>query len=266
MDEPGEPINFFEHEDAFVRLVGGRTPVMFLDYDGTLTPIVATPDKALLSEDMRDTVARLSKRYTTAIVSGRATDDVRAKVKLDQLMYAGSHGFEIYMPGGEVIVNQEARNIRPVIDRVYESLRDKLKDIPGALVEHVKYTISAHYRLVDERRVGDLEAIVDDVLRHETQLRKTCGKKVFELRPRIDWDKGKAVNWILDTLNVKETACPIYIGDDTTDEDAFRVLKNVGLGIVVRDPERASAAPFYVDTTEDVKRVLEHIMVWKGGS
>ncbi len=253
-----QPIDLFEHLNELKDQVAQKDVFVFLDYDGTLTPIVATPDLAILSGEMREVVRKLSRYYKVSIVSGRATDDVRDKVRIDNIFYAGSHGFEIVDPQGKVEISEEAKAIRTVIDEVHAKLSDRLKDVKGALVEHVKYTISTHYRLVSDKDFPKIEEAVEDILKEYSQLRKTSGKKVFEIRPRIDWHKGKAVEWILNVLGYdpgKHLA--IYIGDDVTDEDAFAALEGKGFGILVADKVRDSNAAYMIKDTHDVRKVLE---------
>lgn len=252
------PINFFENIDDIRNVMAGKEPVVFLDYDGTLTPIVATPDLAVISDEMRETVRALSQRRKVSIVSGRATDDVRSKARIDGIFYAGSHGFEINDPQGEVTINESAEKIRSTVDEIHQKLAERVAHIEGALIENVKYTVSCHYRLVADENFEEFEKIVDGTLAEYPNLFKTSGKKVFELRPRIDWDKGKAVNWILDVLVFDPAQqVAVYIGDDTTDEDAFKVLDGKGFGILVADPARESAAKYVVKDVAAVKEVLE---------
>lgn len=252
---------FFKHLDEVKQRLSQKDVFLFLDYDGTLTPIVATPDLAILSEDMRELIKSVCLKYKVSVVSGRATDDVRSKVKIDNIFYAGSHGFEIVAPDGTVKINEEAKKIRPIINEVFLELRTLLESIKGALVEHVKYTVSTHYRLVEEKDYLKVEKIVDEVLKKYPQLRKTNGKKVFEIRPKIDWDKGKAVEWILNVLQFDHKKHRvIYIGDDTTDEDAFAVLKGKGFGILVAEEDRQTEAAYQVKNTDEVKKVLEFLL------
>jgi trehalose-phosphatase len=259
-----QPVDFFEHLDGLQSQLAQKDVFVFLDYDGTLTPIVDTPDKAVLSEGMRETVKRLAENYKVSIVSGRATDDVRSKVQIDGIFFAGSHGFEIVDPQGKVEISEAAQAMRSVIDEVHEKLSSRLKDVEGALVEHVKYTISSHYRLVSEEDFPKVEKAVEDILKEYPGLRKTNGKKVFEIRPRIDWHKGKAVEWILNVLGYQgDNHLAIYIGDDVTDEDAFAALDGKGFGILVADEPRASKATYVIKDTEDVKKVLEALICIK---
>ncbi|MCK5081607.1 MAG: trehalose-phosphatase, partial [Candidatus Omnitrophica bacterium] len=130
-----------------------------------------------------------------------------------------------------------------------------------ALVEHVKYTISAHYRLVSDEDFPKVESAVEDILNEHPNLRKTSGKKVFEIRPKIDWHKGKAVEWILNVLGYNsDEHLAIYIGDDVTDEDAFAALEEKGFGILVADQPRESKAAYVIKDTQDVKKVLDFLI------
>jgi len=254
------PVSFFDNLDEVKSLLA-KELLIFLDYDGTLTPIVDTPDKAILSKDMKDVLIKLSNKFHVAIVSGRATDDVRQKVGLENLFYAGSHGFEIYKPNGTVKINEDAAAVREDIKKISSELADKLKSISGALVEDVKYTVSVHYRLVADKDFEFLQKCVDDVILKYPNLRKTLGKKVFEIRPNIDWHKGKAVEWILDFWEFASAEyCPVYIGDDVTDEDAFKVLEDKGLSIVVSEKQRQSAAQYRIKDVDEVKDVLQRFI------
>lgn len=250
--------NFFSRTDEVSARLSGKSLFLFLDYDGTLTPIVETPDKAVISDEMREMVIRSAAAHKTAIVSGRATDDVRAKVRVDGIYYAGSHGFEIVDPAGEVHQNPQAARIRETVKEIYGKLRDRVRNIKGALVEDVKYTISVHYRLVADEDFPRIEEAVAAILGEYPDFRRTAGKKVFEVRPDIDWHKGKAVEWILTELSFDpQHNIAVYIGDDTTDEDAFAVLDGRGFGVVVADPPKESRAQYRVRNTAEVKKVLE---------
>jgi trehalose-phosphatase len=262
-----ELLKFFDHLEEVDSQLSQKEIFVFLDYDGTLTPIVATPDLAIISEEMRAVVQKLSSAFKVSIVSGRATDDVRSKVRIEDIFYAGSHGFEIVQPDGKVEINAQAQEIRGVIDEVHKKLQERLRGVKGALVEHVKYTISTHYRLVADEDFPKIEKAVEEILNEHTNLRKTQGKKVFEIRPKIDWDKGKAVEWILDVLSFDpQKNIAIYIGDDTTDEDAFAVLQDKGFGILVAQEPRETKAEYLIQDTPEVCKVLEYLIKKGTGS
>lgn len=256
-----KPIAFFQSREEIDDLITEKEALIFLDYDGTLTPIVDTPDLAILDNSTRETIQRLAACYKTSIVSGRATEDVKSKVQIEGIFYAGSHGFEILSPDGKSEINSEARAICPLIDEAQIQLEKNLKDIDGVLVENVKYTISVHYRLVSDKDFLKVETAVKEIINSYDQLKVTYGKKVFEIKPDIDWHKGKAVQWILKVLNyTPKNNFVIYIGDDTTDEDAFSMIGDKGFGILVAGELRASAAKYWIKDTDEVKKVLEYLI------
>jgi alpha,alpha-trehalase len=240
------------------KALEGRQPAVFLDYDGTLTPIVDTPAQAVLSEEMRDTVRRLGERCPTAVVSGRAREDVRERVGLDNLFYAGTHGFEIVGPPGSGIYHLVGQEFLPIMEELHQRLREGLAEVPGLLLETKGYSLAVHYRLVEEARVADVEGVVDALMPDYPGLRKTHGKKVFEIRPRFDWNKGKAVEWLLETLGAGHV--PLYLGDDTTDEDGFAAMASKGLGILVAEEPRQTAAGYRLSDPTEVGQFLQRLL------
>ncbi len=238
------------------RRLTGKRPVVFLDYDGTLTPIVARPDLAVLSDRMRAELAELAAMCTVAVVSGRDLADIRRLVGLDGLIYAGSHGFDITGPDGLHIQHEQGAAFIEAVREAAERLRPATAGIQGALVEPKRFAVAVHYRQVADADVAQVEAAVDAVLAQLPTLRKTHGKKVFELRPRFDWDKGKAVLWLLQALKLDgPNVLPFYIGDDLTDEDAFAALGEAGVTIFVGHPEH-TAARYVLEDPEEVGAFL----------
>jgi len=243
--------NALERFDEIGAQLTSRRPSVFLDYDGTLTPIVARPDLAVLSDQMRSTLRDLAARCSVAIVSGRDMADVRKLVGLDNLVYAGSHGFDIAGPGGLRIQHEQGAAFTAAVERATERLKPALAGIEGALVEPKRFAVAVHYRQVADDEVAAVEAVVDRVLQAVPELKKSGGKKVFELRPRFDWDKGKAVLWLLEALGqTGGDVLPFYIGDDLTDEDAFRALQDRGITIYVGRPEQTAARYVLADTEQ----------------
>lgn len=238
----------------------GRTPAVFLDYDGTLTPIVDRPDQAVLSEEMKGTLRELADAWPTTVVSGRGREDVTALVGLRGINYAGSHGFDIAGPdiGGPQL--QVRPDLEPVVAGAAEELRRRTARTPGVLVEDKKFAVAVHYRLVDPSRIPEVEAAVDGVLCGRRELKKAGGKMVFELRPAMDWDKGKAVLWLLEALGLdRPDVLPLYLGDDETDEDAFGALEERGLGIVVTEIPRPTVARYSLQDVEEVRELLRRL-------
>lgn len=240
-------------------LASRKRLVVFLDYDGTLTPIVARPEDAVLSPEMREAVRRLASRCTVAVISGRDLRDVRALVGLDELFYAGSHGFEIAGPRGWRAQYEKGAEFLPLLDDLERELAARLAAIPGAQLERKKYSIAAHYRNVT--RPGGEELVrraVAGALEHRPNLRVSAGKMVLDIQPAIDWNKGKAVLWLLEAMQLDScSTLPLYIGDDTTDEDAFRVVRERGVAILVREEPRRTLAGYALENTAEVRRFIE---------
>jgi alpha,alpha-trehalase len=254
MPELASALDRWEELGPYLR---EKRPAVFLDYDGTLTPIVARPELAVLAEEMRRTVRMLAARCPVAIVSGRDRTDVQRLVRIEGLIYAGSHGFDI---AGPDLTYEQGHDFLASLDRAEHNLLRSLSGVDGARVERKKFSIAVHFREVPPQHTARLEPIVDAVLRRCPDLRKSLGKKVFELRPAIDWHKGKAVLWLLEALGFAGTdALPVYIGDDVTDEDAFSAVAGRGLGILVAKAPRVTAAGYRLKNTAEVRIFLHKL-------
>ena len=244
--------------DEIIAGAGGKRPAVFLDYDGTLTPIVSHPEDAWLSDSMRQTLRSLAARVPVAILSGRDLDDVRGRVLVDGIVYAVSHGFDIAGAGG--LRRELGAAYQPVLDMAEAELREALAEISGAQLERKHFSVAAHYRNVNENDAFRVALAVDAVAARHRELRKMDGKKVYELLPDIDWNKGKAVLWLLETLDLaRGKVLPIYIGDDRTDEDAFWTLKSRGIGILVSEQSQVTAANYWLRNPDEVERFLQKI-------
>ncbi len=253
------------HSDELVRRLAGKVPAVFLDYDGTLTPIVDRPEDAVISQRMRNTIRQLAERCPVCVVSGRDRRVVQELMGIDDLIVAGSHGFDIWSPEEGTIEREEGAEFETLLDEVKARLCEEIAPIEGALVEPKKASVAAHYRLVPEEEQPKVKEVVDTILtEHPDELRVTPGKMVYEIQPKLDWDKGKAVLYLLDALGLdRDDVVPLYLGDDVTDEDAFEALADRGIGIFVGtadDPEvagRTTAADYILHTTEEVRQFLD---------
>lgn len=268
------------------NLAKNKKIVMFLDYDGTLSPIVDDPDRAFMSNAMFSAVRNFAKYFTTAIISGRSRDKVYELVGLTELYYAGSHGMDIKGPvrhsvtddlpeftkltdqqGKDVNLFQPAKEFLPMIDEVFKTLVENTKNIIGAKVENHKFCASVHYRNAEEKNWPAIAQCVHDILKNYPRLRLTHGRKVLEVRPVINWDKGKAVEFLLDLpgLSNSDDVLPIYIGDDRTDEDAFKVLRegNRGYGILVSPVPKETNAFYSLKDPSEVMEFLKALVRWK---
>ncbi|KAL6639261.1 hypothetical protein ACP70R_022991 [Stipagrostis hirtigluma subsp. patula] len=271
--------------NAFDKIVAygkNKKIALFLDYDGTLSPIVDEPDNAIMSDQMREVVRKAALHLPTAIISGRSCDKVFNFVKLTELYYAGSHGMDIMGPVGksgsvtnssnkqdEAKIFQAASEFLPVIDEVYRLLVEKIRGINGAQVENNKFCVSVHYRNVDEKDWPLVAQHTNDVLKAYPRLRLSHGRKVLEVRPVIDWNKGKAVEFLLESLGLANShnVLPIYIGDDRTDEDAFKVLRDDkrGFGILVSSVPKESHALYSLVDPSEGNGLPDEISEMEGG-
>jgi trehalose 6-phosphate phosphatase len=261
----GDLPHALEDGDRLVRDLAGRRPAVFLDYDGTLTPIVDRPEDALISESMREAVRGLAGRCPVCVVSGRDRRVVQELMGVDDLIVAGSHGFDIWSPAGGEIQREEGAGFADLLEEVNERLHREMSPIEGALVEPKKTSVAAHYRLVSEEERPRIKGIVDAVLEeHPGELKVTPGKMVYEIQPNVEWDKGKAVLYLLEALGLDgDDVVPMYLGDDITDENAFEALATRGIGVFVGradDPEvggRTTSADYVLHTVKEVEQFLD---------
>lgn len=240
------------------QLIEGKKPAVFLDYDGCLSPIVKDPDKAVMTQEMRDTLQRLANVCSVAVVSGRDRANVKSLVQLDNLYYAGSHGFDISGPNNMQTEPGGASEAVPALDIAQKTLDERLKDVEGVLVERKRYAIAVHYRNVPDDHVSKVLQVTEGVIAEHPELKKGPGKKIMELKPNLDWHKGKAVRWLMEELDLnKPDIVPLYIGDDLTDEDAFAELQGNGIGIMVGEHDEKTAAEYRLEDVTDVLAFLE---------
>lgn len=243
-----------------VKTIGDRRPVLFLDYDGTLSPIVKNPDEARLPERTKNILQKLAQDFPVAVISGRDRADVEEKVGLRNVIYAGSHGFDITGPNGLEMQYEGGEQAIPALDEAEQQLKEKLKDVKGARVERKKYAIAVHYRNVAEEEVDTVKTAVYHELDRQQKLKKGGGKKILELKPDIDWHKGRATRWLLDSLDLEgRKHIPLFIGDDVTDEDALEAIASDGIGILVGTHGEKTAASFRLENTDEVAEFLEKL-------
>ncbi|KAH7683506.1 HAD-superfamily hydrolase subfamily IIB protein [Dioscorea alata] len=232
-----------------------------------------------MSDTMRDAVRDIASYFPTAIVSGRCRDKVYSFVRLAELYYAGSHGMDIKGPmkgpkntksKTKAVLFQPASEFLPMINEVFKTLLETTKSTPGAIVENNKFCVSVHFRCVEEKKWSSLAEQVRSVLKEYPKLRITQGRKVLEIRPTIKWDKGKALEFLLESIGFAncDHVLPVYIGDDRTDEDAFKVLRDrgQGIGILVSKFPKDTNASYSLREPTEVMDFLHRLVDWKRNS
>jgi hypothetical protein len=239
--------------------------LVFLDYDGTLTPIVANPEQAFLGKDMLGVLRKLSDTYCVSIVTGRGMECITNFLGSElrtQVSVAASHGFDIHLRSGEKL--QVADHFHAVIfDEFKKALWLRLRGFPaGCSIEETGYSATLHYRHAAPSDWDVIEKLFSDLIAEFPGLEKRGGKMVFEARLGFDWNKGKAMDWIVERSGKDINKCfVVYIGDDLTDEDAFRALHKYPnrLSVIVcgeDEPTRSTAAEYRMRDQNDVYKFL----------
>ncbi|MDP8276069.1 MAG: trehalose-phosphatase [Candidatus Euphemobacter frigidus] len=249
------------------RITGAEVILFGFDYDGTLSPIVRRPEWARLSEETFALLKALTShpRYFPAIISGRSLTEIRDLVGLPGLIYAGNHGLELEGPSLRFL-HPDGRSARPILTELLKCLEEELRGIDGVQVEDKGLTISVHFRRVDEnnldRTLRIIETITKDPVRRG-QVKVTSGKKVIEIRPPVDWNKGKIITWLqreVSRVAGGKKVLTVYTGDDRTDEDAFRVIGEKGITIRVGRAEDGSNAQYYLNGVEEVRSFISRLV------
>lgn len=241
------------------RLRNAGLRLLLFDYDGCLTAIKSRPSLARLPGDLRKrlrTLAHLDNAFV-GVVSGRALRNVRRLVGLRNVLYVGNHGLEI-ANGDLGFVHPLAETRKRLLQNLVYRLRNKLKRIPGAWVENKGLTLSVHYRLVKPIMRREFFRTVEQCLSstpHASQLLIRHGKCVVDIGA-LHWNKGSAIVWLLKT--VAKGAMVLYLGDDATDEDAFRVLRRYGVTIRVGRSKKSRAA-YYLRKQNEVPELLHRL-------
>lgn len=231
---------------------------LFLDFDGTISSIVAIPANARLDPNIKVLLDQLTSNesFTVGVISGRSLDDLRARTGINSLIYVGNHGLEI--EAGEIRFREPAAEaLRRELKCVSLQLKLALDNVDGLEIEDKGLTLSVHYRRVHE----DLQVWVRDMALETSGKYRAFsareGKKVVEIRPKLEWDKGHAIKWLLKEV-LPPSSLPIYIGDDATDEDVFGAIPQ---GITIRVggvPVAGTRAQFVLP---DVQAVA-HFLSW----
>ena len=254
-----------EHAESTIPFdrLSGNPLVLMLDVDGTLAPIASEPTRARVPDETRRLIASLVTRpgIIVALVSGRAAHDARRLVGVGALWTIGNHGAEVMSPDGELTVNRDVAAYAESMARVVSTLSPLLAPLRGVMLENKTWTLSVHYRQADAGVLPRLRATVEDVV-SRNGLRLVDGNAVLEIRPPVAVDKGTAVYALAGEVGaLVPGASLLFAGDDVTDEDAFRILRErVPNAVTIQvDGRSQTSAEFRVGSPPDLRAVLERI-------
>ena len=241
------------------RLASAPRALLLFDYDGTLTPIVARPEAATLSDETRLALSALAgmDRFVVGVVSGRSLTDLEAMVAVPGLIYAGNHGLEI-RGGGFDFVHPQALAFESSLAEAARLLKRVFEKAPGVAVDNKGLTLTVHFRNAPEAYSAEVDRVVVETTApyvEAGELKITRGKKVVEVRPNLDWGKGKAIEKIRESCG--DEPLPVFFGDDRTDEDGFATVQGAGgIAVFVGQARDDSQALYRLDTPAEVGQVL----------
>jgi len=239
-----------------------RKLFLIIDYDGTLTEIAATPEKAVLKKETRQTLEKLLQKHKIAILSGRSINDVRRLVGIKRIYYGGNHGLEIVGPNFKY-VHPKAFRLKPTMKGIHEESKKSLKNVRGAILEFKGLSVSFHYRMVSKEQMPEFKSKIKKILEKWSQKKNIAvrsGKKVIEILPNVDWDKGKAALLLLRKIDPKHKFFPVGLGDDRTDEDLFSSLSTKGTTVLISPRPKKSKAKYYLKNPYEVREFLEELV------
>lgn len=235
-----------------------RTLFLFFDYDGTLTPIVSRPELALCPSEVGNHLERLRELpgVSLAIISGRSLQDLRQKVGVSGIFYVGNHGLEVEYPDGShkkmILSPAKKRELK----RITQNLKAPFEEISGIIFEEKGPILAVHYRNVSQRyHTVILRTVEKELQQWKGRWKVASGKRVSEIQPDVDFSKGKAVRELLRTFP-SPGPLQIYLGDDQTDEDAFRVLKGQGISVFIGPAKGPSEADYFLKDPGEVDEFL----------
>jgi trehalose 6-phosphate phosphatase len=259
-----QPKYLFNHESLFLHAItNAQSIVLFLDYDGTLIPFEKKPEDVKTPDNVLNLLKNISVKpeINIVIITGRQLHEIKQLVCLDTISYAALHGLHILFSDGNEKVMKNVESIKIKIDKIKKELEKTLEHVEGAIIEDKQYAIAVHYRMVKKNNLDAILKKCREIMTryHNDDIETIEGDKVIEARLK-GWNKGNAVDFLLNQFNQINVTLPIYIGDDTTDEDAFNYLTNKGFTIFVKNNSSLKTnAHYWVDNPSEVYLLLQKI-------
>ena len=235
-------------------------PILLFDFDGTLVELAPTPDKIKFKPITKYILENLAKIFPVGIISGRRISELKELVAINGVFYSGNHGVEVEGPGLSFIEPNSSK-FRYLILNLLEELKAKLSSY-NPLIEDKIYAIGIHYRTIDPRRVNDFLFEVTKILEtplNKNEIKVLNGKKVIEVKPPVEWNKGNSVKIILE--NLENDYSPFYFGDDITDEFAFETVNELnGTSVLISNEISSTKAKFILGSPNELIGILAQII------
>ncbi len=247
---------------SFQKLMDGigKHPVFFFDFDGTLVELASTPDKVKFKPITKYILENLANIFPVGIISGRCLSDLQKMIAIDGIFYAGNHGVEVEGPGLSFIEPNTSK-FRYLILNLLDELKAKLRSY-NPLIEDKIYAIGIHYRTIDPLRVNDFLSEVTKILEiplNKNEIKILNGKKVIEVKPPVEWNKGNSVKIILKHL--RNDYIPFYFGDDLTDEFAFETVNELnGTSVLISNGNSPTIAKFILNSSHELIGIIAQII------
>ncbi|EDV99221.1 probable trehalose-phosphate phosphatase J [Drosophila grimshawi] len=247
-----------EFEQNLPGYLGNHSKLaVLLDYDGTLAPIADNPSNTIMPVEVGAILRKLAKhpQIFMCVISGRALKNVQAHVSIDGITYSGNHGLEIEYPDGSRHDYDLPADIKKNYTAMVEELKQRVEK-NGAWVEDKRVSLTYHYR---DTPVG----LKDEQKKLATEISQNYGFRVsqaheaIEVKPPVNWNKGEAALHILKSkfgADWSKEVRVVFAGDDTTDEDAMKVLKGFGRSFRI-------AADAQVETFADFRLPKQDLMM-----
>lgn len=251
-----------ENLDKVLSQIKKAEAILLLsDFDGTISNIAKTPDGAVLVAGGKEILAKLSEISVIGIVSGRGLENIKQKVSINNLIYAGNHGAEWEINGKKGAARFDKKTLR-AIKSAREEFEVLAQKYPGVFVEEKGFAFSAHYRLAPlkkQKKFVEEAGIIARKFKKTKLVSFSPGKKVIDAKPASSPNKGTFAEFLINKLEKKgKKFLPVFLGDDHTDEDAFKVLKN-GITIHVGKASDRSRAKYFAKNPSEVVKFLEKV-------
>jgi trehalose 6-phosphate phosphatase len=262
LESPGRSRSLWEEWDTLVPRLGHSSLLAAFDYDGTLTPIEATPEEAVADESILESIAILARapRTVVAVVSGRRAADLRQLVPGEVVWLVGLHGLETAAPAGDAVPAIDLDDTASRLAPLREAASTIVARHPGVRLEDKAATLALHTRGAERATAAAALAEFEQTARGTDGVALLAGKEVLEAMP-AGHDKGTALRRLWSTLG---SEIVLYVGDDTTDESAFRALEGAGAVTVKVGAAGATSATYHVGCQDDVREIVDRLAAMRG--